>query len=141
MYRQLSNSSRPYPHISTGLLIPMQDSRECSVDVIYSSLNPHFSLQLFFQQLFFHIFFPLSSLYLYSQYGTTFFYAHGIILTNLRNILSNWFFPISFYITILTAQYLPSNISYGYFVPCCIYFVHRFMIAMKYGTMSISEYS
>lgn len=109
--------------------------------VLYNSLNPHFSFQLFLEQLLFHLFFPLPLPYFYLQYGKTFLYAHGLYpLTNIRNLLANWFFPIAFYLLIIISQYLPDRISYGYIVPCCIYLVHRFMVAMKYGTLSSSEY-
>lgn len=109
-------------------------------NILYNSLNPHFSLILFFEQLFIHIFFPLPLPYFYWKYGLTFLYAHGYYPIYSTNIL-NWLFPISVQLTILSGQYLPHNIGGGYFVPTCILLLHRFMVAMKYGTISQSEYS
>ena len=111
-----------------------------SFPVIYNSLNPHFSMILFFEQLFIHITFPILLPYFYWKYGVTFLYAHGYYPLKSFNIL-NWGFPISVYLTILTRQFLPKIMTSGYFVPTCILLLHRFMVSMKYATMSQSEYS
>lgn len=119
----------------------MTKSSPNSSSIIYNSLNPHFSFQLFFEQLFFHLFFPFSVPYFLSKYGWSVYYAHGLQPTKIRNILANWIFPLAIFISIITAQYLPDRIGHGCYVPVCIFLIHRFMIALKYGTMSQSEYS
>jgi hypothetical protein len=109
--------------------------------IIYSSLNPHFSFQIFFEQLFSHLFFPFGLPFFIWKYGWTFTIAHGFRPTSIINCFGNWLFP-TFLITILvTAQYLPNRIGSGYMVPTCIYLIHRFMISTKYGSLSHSEYA
>jgi hypothetical protein len=117
------------------------DNSDGDVKIIFHSLNPQLSLQIFFEQLFFHLFYPFSIPFLFWKYGRTFPIAHGVFSTFPLLILSNWIFPSFFVLAIVTSQFLPSQIGDGFIVPSCIFLIHRFMIATKYATMSESEYA
>jgi hypothetical protein len=109
--------------------------------VLYHSLNPQLSIQLFFEQIISHLFFPLPLPYFLWKYGQTFPMAHGFNSISFFPILSNWIFPSFFVLTIITSRYLPGQISDGFIVPVCIFLIHRFMVATKYATLSESEYA
>lgn len=109
--------------------------------LIYHSLNPHISIQLFFEQLISHLLFPLSLPFFMRKYGRTFPIAHGFYPTEFASILANWLFPAFFLLVLATSRYLPSQIGGGYAVPACIFLIHRFMVATKYATLSESEYA
>jgi hypothetical protein len=118
-----------------------REERDDKDPIIFNSLNPHFSFQIFIEQMISHLIFPLGLPFFIWKYGWTFPLAHGFRPSSMMDFIGNWLFPIFFITTLSTAPSLPHRIGGGYIVPACIYLIHRFMVAIKYGSLSQSEYA
>jgi hypothetical protein len=109
--------------------------------MLFNSLNPHFTFEIFIEELLSHLFFPIFLPFFIWKYGWTYPLAHGFLPTSVSAVVTNWFFPTFLLTILISAHYLPSRIGGGYIVPTCIFLIHRFMIATKYSSLSQSEYA
>lgn len=55
-------------------------------------------------------------------------------------MFSEWFFSASLIITTIAYKMSPEDLGFEIAFPVCLYIMHRTMVALKYGTLSPTEY-
>lgn len=102
--------------------------------VLFDALSSQLSLAVCIEQFLLHITFPLLLPLFFRRYGRIFFYAQAfnspISIINIS----------VFYAMVLSAIMSTEKIGMQVVFPIGVYVIHRFMVALKYGTLSPSEY-
>lgn len=114
-----------------------------SSNLIYDSIAVHFNIDVFFIQLFIHIFWPFGMLLSPNMRAQTFFNTVPI------TVLFNHIAPMLVIITILSYFMMSQSVEsseYQHFqrslwYPLLFYVLHRATVAIKYASLSRSEYN
>jgi hypothetical protein len=117
------------------------DDCQATDTLVFSSLDTHFSVMVFFEQFFFHIFFPLSVPYAWYRYGTTQTQLQDYHFSSIPAYVFTFapFLCMSAAVICLVAE--PEVLNYGHLVvPFGLFAIHRMMVAVKYATLSPDEY-
>jgi hypothetical protein len=139
-------SDQPSERVSERVSEGVTDDR----DQVFTSLDTHFSFKVFIQQLFFHIFFPLTVPLAWSLYGVKhariqgYHYSDKPFMSYLLTIIPSlciWA-SVSVYCTqrvgMLQLQLqLPLDMMQ---LPVGMFLLQRMMIAVKYASLSPYEY-
>ena len=104
---------------------------------LFDSLGCQFHLSIFLYQLFIHVFFP----FLFCGPNPK---AQGVRCT-IFNISFIILHPIFFYVMIVAFIYCNQTdrelVGYSVVIPILFFFVHRTTVALKYATLSPTEYA
>jgi hypothetical protein len=103
---------------------------------LFDSLNKQFHWRMFFFQLAIHVFLPLM---IFSPN----FAAHGFHLTKI-SVWVNIVDPLLLYIMILSFSFSSSAdrqmLGFSVLIPILLFMVHKTTVALKYATLSPTEY-
>lgn len=116
------------------------ESQQGPSQVLFDSVTAHFSITIFFYQLFLHLTYPLCLPISFYWHGWMFLYSQGFAPRNLGNIIFSYVVAVAFYLTILCALFSRDGIGFQALFPIFLYVAHRLMIAFKYATLSPGEY-
>ena len=113
--------------------------------VLYDSLTIHFSVWVFIEQFLNHMLFPLFLPWMVYRHGWLSLAAQQFICPtfcskNTFGIVWNWLTPGIFYTMVVLHFGQCSDLQMSLLFPVLLYSMHRAMVALKYATLSPSEY-
>ena len=111
-------------------------SADCEDDVFSDALTVQFHSGTFVYQLAAHLFLPLY-IFMVNSYGQ--------ISTEINNILGSFLCPLCVYVMLVSYQMTPienrePSMEGAYIIPLIYFLQHRLVIAIKYASMSRTEY-
>lgn len=119
--------------------------------ILFDAFSSQFSVGVCLEQFLMHLTFPLLIPYFIYKYGFTFLYTQRFLVISTyfpSNFIIIMFFQhignyaaiATFYIMIIAFIKAPENIGLQFIFPLGVFLMHRFMVSVKYGTLSPSEY-
>lgn len=102
--------------------------------ILFDCMSSQLSLSVCIEQFLLHMTFPLLVPLFIKRYGLVFLY------TQRFTAIQHYIYSAVFYTMIIAIVLSPEQIGLQYIFPAMVYLMHRFMVALKYGTLSPSEY-